>query len=74
MPSRGFSTKRSRRQDVSNMRGVEKLQTAEFDERNIPPCQLDFERSTVMRGAEENRLLFKHAYPLSRFSSTHSAM
>jgi len=52
-------------QDVSNMGGVEKLQAAEFDEGNIPPCQLDFEGPTVMRGAEENRLLFKRRSALA---------
>src|SRR5580704_14216320 len=50
--------KAQQRQDVSNMRGVEKLQAAVFNEGNIPPYQLDFERSAVMRGAEEDRLLF----------------
>jgi hypothetical protein len=29
--------------------GIEKLEAAELDERNIPPRQLDFERSAVMR-------------------------
>src|SRR5580692_11059617 len=47
------------------MRGVEKLQPAVFDKRNIPPCQLNFQRSAVMRGAEEDRLLFKRRSALA---------
>jgi len=57
--------KAQQRQDVSDMHGIEKLQTAVFDKGNIPPCQLDFERSAVMRGAEEDRLLFEHRSTLA---------
>ena len=44
------------RQHVLDVRGFEKLQAAEFDERNVAPGQLDFERAAVVRGAEQHRL------------------
>src|SRR5712671_1958893 len=52
-------------QDVSDVRGIEELEAAELDERNIPPRQLDFEGSTVMRGAEEDRLLLQRRSALT---------
>src|SRR3979411_2810359 len=52
-------------QDVSDVRGVEELEAAELDERNIPPCQLDFEGPTMMRGAKENRLLLQRRSALA---------
>ena len=45
------------RQHVLDVRRFEKLQAAEFDEGNVAPGQLDFERTAVVRGAEQHRLL-----------------
>ena len=47
------------------MRGIEKFEAAEFDERNIAPGQLDFERSAMMRCAEEDGLLPQRRSPLT---------
>ena len=43
-------------QHVLDVRGFEKLQSAEFHERNVAPGQLHLERPAVMRGAEQHRL------------------
>lgn len=44
------------------MRGVEELETAEFDERNVSPRELDLQRAAVARGSEQHGLLFqRHA-------------
>src|SRR4029077_14473642 len=52
-------------QDVSDVRGVEELEAAKLDERNIPPRQLDFEGPTMMRGTEEDRLLLQRRSALA---------
>jgi hypothetical protein len=54
------------RQNVSDVRSVEELKTAVFDERNIPSRQLNFERSAVMRCAEQDRLLLQRRSPFSQ--------
>src|SRR5882762_7842244 len=65
MPSRGFSTNRSRARMSLMCAASRNLRPPKLDERNIPPRQLDFEWSTVMRGAEEDRLLFKRRSALA---------
>ena len=47
------------RQHVLDVRGVEKLQSAEFDERDVPARQFDFERPAVTGCPEQNGLLFE---------------
>ena len=47
------------RQHVFDVSRFQKLQAAEFDERNVAPRQLDLELSAVMRGAEQNGLRFQ---------------
>jgi len=42
---------------VFDVRGVQELEPAKFDERDISPRQLDFERSAVVRRAEQHCLL-----------------
>src|ERR1700728_1367546 len=37
---------------ILDMRGFEKLESAEFHERNVTAGQLDFERSAMVRGAK----------------------
>ena len=41
------------------MCGLEKLEAAEFHERDIAPRQFDFERRAMMRGAEQHGLLLE---------------
>ena len=38
------------------MRGLEELQAAELDERDVAPRQFELERRAVMRGAKQHRL------------------
>ena len=47
------------RQHVLDVRGVEKLQSAELDERDVPARQFDFERTAVARCPEQHRLLLE---------------
>ncbi len=47
------------------MRGVEKLEAAELDERNVAPGQLEFERGAVVGGAEQHRLGFQRGARLA---------
>src|ERR1700722_19823234 len=47
------------RQHVFDVCGVEKLQSTEFDERDVPARQLDFERPAVTGCPEQNCLLFE---------------
>ena len=44
------------RQHVLDMGGVEELQAAELDERDVAARQLDLQRPAVMRGAEQHGL------------------
>ena len=44
------------RQQILDVRGFEKLQSAELDEGNVAPGQLHFERAAVVRSAEQDRL------------------
>ena len=53
------------RQHVLDVRGVEELQPAELDERNVAAGQLDLERAAVVRGAEQHRLLLQRASRLA---------
>jgi hypothetical protein len=46
-------------QHVLDMRGIEELQPAELDERNVAARQLDLQRAAVVRGAEQHRLRLK---------------
>src|SRR5579859_4493794 len=46
-------------QYVLDMRGFEEFQAAEFDEGNVAPGQFDLERSAVVRGSEQHRLLLQ---------------
>ena len=48
------------RQHILDMRGIEKLEPAELHERDISPGQFDLQRATVMRCAEQYRLLLEH--------------
>ena len=59
MRSRGFSRQPQQRQRVLDMRGVEEFQAAEFDERDVAPRQLEFQRRAVMGGAKQHRLRFQ---------------
>ena len=45
--------------------GIEELEPTEFNKRNVPACQLDFERPAVMRGAEQYRLLLQQGAALA---------
>ncbi len=54
--SRMFCAQRRHRQDVLDVRGLQKLETAEFHERDIAPRELDFEIGAVMGGTEQDRL------------------
>ncbi len=53
------------RQHVLDVRGVEELEPAELDERNVPPRQLDLQLPAVVRGAEEHRLLLERRAALA---------
>ena len=44
------------RQQVLHMRGLEKLQATELDERDVAPGQFEFQRGAVVAGAEQHRL------------------
>src|SRR5947208_1831029 len=46
-------------QHVLDMRRIQKLQAAEFDEGNVAARQLNFQRATVRRCPEQNRLLLE---------------
>jgi hypothetical protein len=46
-------------QHVFDVCGVEKLQSTEFDERDVPARELDFERTAVTGCPEQNSLLFE---------------
>src|SRR5690349_1288084 len=46
-------------EQIFDMRGVEELQPTEFHERDVPPGQLDLQRTAVVRRPEENRLLLQ---------------
>ncbi len=52
------------------MRGVEEFETAVFNEWDIPLRQLDFERSAMMRRAEQDRLLLQRRPALPIFQDT----
>ena len=45
------------RQHILDVRGLEELQAAELDERNVAPSEFDLELPRVVRGAEQHRLL-----------------
>jgi hypothetical protein len=62
--------KTQERQDVSDVRGVEEFETAVFNEWDIPPRQLDFDRSAMMRRAEQDRLLLQRRPALPIFQDT----
>ena len=47
------------RQHVLDVGGVEKLQSAEFHERDVPARQFDFERTAVAGCPEQHGLLFE---------------
>ena len=49
------------------MRSVEKLQAAEFHERDVSTGQFDFQWSTVRGRAEENRLVLEEGAFLTAF-------
>ena len=51
------------------MRGVEKLQAAEFDERDVAARQLDLQRPAMRGGAEEHRLLLEKGSFLAGFEN-----
>ena len=72
--SRGFSAEPQQRQHVLDVGGVEELQSAELDERDVAARQFDFERTAVVRGAEQHRLLLQERCRLSRFSRMRSTM
>ncbi len=55
------------RQHVLDVGGVEKFQPAEFHERNVAAGQLDFERTAVVGGAEQHRLLLQECALLAIF-------
>src|SRR6202051_4837842 len=44
---------------VLEVGGVEKFQSAELHERDVPARQFDFKRTAVVRCPEQNRLLFE---------------
>jgi len=46
-------------QHVFHVRRVEKLQSAEFHERDVATRQFDLKRSAVVRCAKQDRLLFE---------------
>ena len=47
------------RQQILDVRGVEELQAAELDEGDVAAGQLDLERSAMVRGPEQDRLLLQ---------------
>ncbi len=51
--------KAQHRQHVLDMRGIEKFETAELDEGDIAPGQLDLQRAAVMRRPEQHGLLLE---------------
>ena len=55
------------RQHILDVRGLEKLQAAEFHERNVAAGQFHFERPGVMRGAEQHRLRLERDPLLAAF-------
>ena len=60
------------RQHVLDVGGLQKLEPAELDERNIAPGQLDLERAAVMGGAEQHRLRLQGHRRLRGSASTFS--
>ena len=52
---------------IFDVRGVEKLQTAELDERDIATGEFDLKRAAMRRRAEEHRLLFEEGSFLAVF-------
>ena len=57
------------RKDVLHMRGVEKLQTAEFHERNVATGEFDLQRATVRGCAEKHRLLLEEGASFAVFQN-----
>ena len=53
------------RQHVLDVGGVEKLQSAELHERDIPPRQFDFERTAVAGCPEQHGLLLEERTALA---------
>ena len=53
------------RDRVLDMRGVEKLQAAEFDERHVAAGELELERGAVVGGAKQHRLRFERSARLA---------
>ena len=47
------------------MGGIEESEPTEFNKRNVPACQLNFERPAVMRGAEQYGLLLQQGAALA---------
>ena len=45
------------RQHILDVRGLDKLEAAEFDEGDVAAGELDLEHGAVVRGAKEHRLL-----------------
>ena len=66
--------KPQQRQHVLDVRGIEELQPAEFDERNVAPGEFDFERSAVAARSRNSTACCFSSVPASRFSSTRSTM
>lgn len=50
---------------VLDVRRLDEFEAAELDEGNIAPGQLDFQHGAVMRGAEQDRLLFQRGSVLT---------
>ena len=47
------------RQQILDVRGVEELQAAELDEGDVAAGQFQLQRSAMVRGAEQDRLLLQ---------------
>ena len=65
--SRGFSMNRRRANNILDVGGLQEFKAAEFYEGDVASGELDFEKPAVMRGPEQDRLLFQRRAALVVF-------